>query len=575
MDVYIADDSCMTIQKRQAFESHCQNCHKCAREYEESKFIIAVVRKYWPIGENALVLMKKSNQTATSRMTVEQGWQDLARRCPDLAQLVKHRKRLRLFYRVSAVAACLVIGVLVWRTSSFYSAPESAAKHPAKQVALESKPSVRVELESKNGRHTIGAKQKIHSADELKTLVINGKHRLIMNTNTILTIEPLLENVNIGCLVKLDSGRIYAHVEHDGNPFVVDTARGDAVITGTTFDVKVTDDSTTLVVSEGTVQFGLEKGIVKVPAGRISEIIGQTAPSNPISCNVAALTAWATGYKAEPGLTEGESCFNTSEFQWLWPIERVSTGLGEIDYNCWLKKKRNWFRMEFPWIFQLQSALAREGVEVEYSELLIKSGDLWRFAYMKTRPGWFSVFSFDSLIKTASEYGFDRHWILKNVAAAKYALQKPLLPGNSLTVLNAFEQWNGCFENAQKLPAGLDYDTLYHLFYASTYLTETRSMIWFSVKSGKGSLTDNERAELMAMLQEEVNAAGTCRDNALYQPYKEKQLCEPDSRKENKWCQWGGIITRNIKVIMRIETKMAEYEVTKCDLRKEVGPMDK
>ena len=53
--------------------------------------------------------------------------------------------------------------------------------------------------------------------------------------------------------------------------------------------------------------------------------------------------------------------------------------LESVDYEQWVEQKREWFKQQFPWIFQLKDALAKEGVEVDYAELLIKTGDIWQF----------------------------------------------------------------------------------------------------------------------------------------------------------------------------------------------------
>ena len=300
-----------------------------------------------------------------------------------------------------------------------------------------------------------------------------------------------------------------------------------------------------------------------VTAGQISEIIRQSAPSRPISCDIAELTAWATGYKAKPELAEDKSRSDIVELLTLWPNDKELPGLEEVDYGYWVKQKRDWFRLQFPQVFQLQHALAKEGIEVEWPELLIRSGDLWQFIYIQGQPDRFSILSFDSLLKTGSDYGFDKQWLLENVTAAKYALEKPALLENSLTVLNAFEQWNNSFENAQKSSNGVNYDDQYCLFHASTYLTETRSLIWFAVRDGQYDLTDKERAEVLDLLQREVTAANRCQENALHQPSTKKQLCDPEICKENNWYKWADVITEDIKAITSVEEKIAEYDLDK------------
>ena len=563
-----------TDEEKHSFEAHLIVCQACAEEYEETKRLMSFVKKHWgPISTETQQLLEhagykvvEQNHVSTHHkrpMTVEEGWQDLCKHYPDLAESTKKPKSLQLFLRMGAVAACLVIGVLTWMAFSIYSESKIVPESVTKRVVLAPNHSIRIELVSENGIIPILANQQITCDDEFKTLILNGKHRMMMNVNTILTVKPFLENSNIGCLVKLASGRIYTHVEHDGNPFIVETAHGQAVITGTTFDVKATENSTTLVVSEGTVQFESEDGVVNVSASQTSEIVGQSAPTNPISCDATELTAWATGYTHEPALVQAESNTDISWISWPWPFEREPTALEEINYDHWTKENRDWFKHQFPQVFQFQSALAKEGIEVDYPQLLIDSGDLWQFAYTKTTTDRFSVVSFNSLFKTASDYGFDKQWLLEKVPLAKYANENQILSKNSLTVLAAFEKWNSSFEDAKKSWEALGFDTQNQLFHASIYLANTRSLIWFAVNDGKYDLTDKEYTEVLALLQSQVNAASICQDNVLYQSFKNKQACDLEVCRQDKWYQWVDIITKNIKAIASAEEKIAEYKIDK------------
>ena len=520
MALYMENDPGLTEQRRRAFEKHLENCSKCAKEYQESKYIIELVKQYWEVSEDTLELIEKAGQSYKPKITVEEGWKDLCRRCPDLAESTEKPKSLQLFLRIGAVAACLVIGISTWMVFSNYSKPHVLLPNSSSQhVASVPKPSVKVELATNTGNIPIPSDQQITSAGQLKTLLINGKHRMMINTNTSLSIEPLVKNSNIGCLIKLASGRIYAHVQHDGNPFVVDTAYGEAVITGTTFDIKATDTDTTLVVSEGTVQFKSGDDVVNVAAGQTSKIVGQSAPSIPLSCNTAELTAWATGYKPGPALAQAKS--NSDLWEIPTSLRRDPIVLEETDYERWVEWERNWFKQEFPGIFQLKKALAKEGIEVDYPELLIESGDVWQFACLDVRPARFSVIDPNSLLKTASNYGFDKLWLLENVPVAKYALEKPVLSENSFTGLAAFVRWLEYLDETNKLKP----PTPIYSHHASKYLAKTRSLIWFAVRDGQYDLTDQERIEILGLLQEEVTTACKCQNEVLYPPDEQKPSC--------------------------------------------------
>jgi len=521
MALHIANDPDMPEKRHLAFERHLENCPKCTKEYKESKFIIELVKQHWKVSEETLELIEKAGRNYKPKMTVEEGWQDLCQRCPDLAESSKP-KSIQLFLHISAAAACLVIGVLTWLVFSNYSKQQIPPQNSSpEQVVSALKPSVKVELVTNTGNVLISSGQQVTSAGQLKTLLINGKHRMMMNINTVLAVEPLIEKSNIGCLVKLASGQIYTHVQHDGNPFVVDTSNGKAVITGTTFDVKATDVSTTLVVSEGTVRFESEKSIVKVAAGQISEITSKSAPSIPLSCNSTELTAWATGYKAGAALAKTE--LNPDPWDLPLSFGEKPIVLAETDYKQWVEQKREWFKKDFPWIFELKDALAKEGIKADYPELLIKSGDVWQFVCLQKSPAKFSVPDFESLLKVASSYGFDKEWLLKNVLTAKTVQNKSLLLQNP-TGLAALEQ-------LLKYVNGTE-DTPYYLYPsdACKYLAETRSLIWFAINAGKFNLTDNQRIEVLDLLQQEITAAYKCQNEVLYPPDEQKLSCSENKK---------------------------------------------
>lgn len=221
-------------------EDHLRNCQTCRNKYESCKETISIERHMAIL---AKILSPQEKKKAAEKEEIELSWKRTEARLDKLKVQERKEKRSQSHKLLFPIAAAsLIIGIV---GLIFPSKPEIVPR-----------PSVKIELVSKNGRIPIPANQRIASTDELQTLIIiNDKHHLTMNTNTVLVVEPLVIHSNIGCLVKLDSGQIYTHVQHDRNPFVVDTVHGKAIITGTIFDVKVTDDNTILVVCEGTVQF--------------------------------------------------------------------------------------------------------------------------------------------------------------------------------------------------------------------------------------------------------------------------------------------------------------------------------
>jgi ferric-dicitrate binding protein FerR (iron transport regulator) len=552
----------MTMDECRAVKNHLQSCSRCANVYKENSFVVNLLQSQKDCFIEKGVLSRIDPEVDDIEPTIEESFkelQDKLQRTKARIRRNKRNRRLKVVLKSStAVAACLVIGVLTWMVFQNYSTPQVFPQDTiSRQVAMVLKPDVKVELVIPSGNIVIGANQKIAADKELKTLLINDKHQMIMNSGTSLSIEPLITNSQLGCLVRLKKGEIYTHVEHDGNPFIVQTNNGKAVITGTTFNIKADNQEMELVVTEGTIKFENKNGSVNVKAGQKSMLTANAKPQLPVRCDTELLTAWATGYEPNAELAVAKALIsNESDLEWPWPVEREQIVLNEIDYDCWAKEKQDWFISEFPWIFQLQNALVKEGIEIDYLKLLIQSGDIWQFSYAKIQPSHFSALSSNSLLKAVSNYGLDKQWLLNNVTATKYVLEKPILSQNVPNVIKAFEEWYRIFENLKQSSNGVDYDILEHLFRASVYLANTRSLIWFAVKDGNYILTDKERSEILILLQQQVNAAIACQENVLYQPSKEKQLCDSKLKTQDKWYQWASVISKNMEEIINIEKKL-------------------
>jgi ferric-dicitrate binding protein FerR (iron transport regulator) len=549
MDLYLSSDSNLTTQQRHAFEAHVQKCSKCAHKYQEKKWIIDLVRKYWSVSKDTLSLIERAKQSSRRPMTIEEGWTNINQRITT----INRQERIRRTNSWGmAVAACLLVGACIWFAYSINSKPELSPNTAVKQVASV-KHSIRVELVTESGNRLLAARQEIStSKGKLKKLIINGKHQLIMNTDTILSVEPLASNEHVGCMVRLASGEIFSHVEHDGNSFVVSTPHGQAIITGTAFDIKVTDAQTSLIVSQGSVKLGSESGYVDVTTGHLSKIRSDSIPTKPQICNVAGLTSWAMPAQIDLNLAKAVPEWDSYDFKEIYNSTLVSPpDLESIDYSTWIKENQDWFKQAFPWIFQLKEALAKEGVEADYPELLIKTGDIWQFVCLEVSPARFSVINPDSLLKTASDYGFDKQWLLENIPAAKSALEKLVLSENSFTGLKAFERWLEYLDKTK----GLTPPTPIYSFHASKYLANTRSLIWFAVRNGKYDLTDQERVEILGLLQEEVTAACKCQNDELYPIDEQKTpFCNEDTYQYPV-----GTIIKNIEIMKAIEKQLLEY----------------
>ncbi len=534
---------------------HLFSCQACSQEYKAIKETIEFIDEHKALFAEAFETIDRKR--AAEREKIKRNWQGIQAKLAKIEAQEKQAKLHRTLWKVTAAAACFVIGISVWLT---LSNSKTLEKPIMQQLTVAPAPSMKIELLSDTGNIAVPAGTQIKTtATELKTLIINGKHRMVLNSDTALSIDPLLNNERAGCMVKLASGEIFAYVEHNGNPFVVSTTHGKAIITGTTFDVKVTDTITTLVVSEGTVQFESEQGTVEVAPGQISEIVAQSAPTRPVSCDTTELTAWVTGYEIKTVLAKIQSSSDAYDLTDLWlsamsgPID-----LEAIDYKDWIEKKRDWFMREFPWILQLQDALKKERIEVDYPELLIRSGDVWQFVYPQVSPNQIPILNLDSLLKTASQYGFNEQWLLEDIPAAKSAFGSPVAVKKRFTGLKAFEEWAGCFEKAQKTPKELNGGLLLYSLHASVYLANTRTLVWFTIKNGQYTFTAEDEAGALEVLLSEVNTTNELTNKTIRLLWRSHQGQPCD-----KYPQLLDDVIEDIREIMRIEKRIAEYESRK------------
>jgi len=552
----------ISSEEKMAFNVHVIVCPACSKEYAETKKLMSSVKQHWgSISTETRQLLEKSGykvlEQKTDRdqpMTIKDGWKDLCRRCPDLAENTQKPRSFQFFLRIGAVAACLVIGVLTWMVFQNYSKPKVLPQDTiSQQVATVPKPSVRVELVKPSGNTTINTDQAIVTGNELKTLLINGKHRMVMNVRTSLSIEPFTSKAQLGCLVKLTNGEIYAHVQHDGNPFIVATnGGGKAVITGTVFNIKADNQQMELVVTEGTVRFENENGSVNVKAGQKSMLTANSKPTLPALCDVKMLTAWATGYKFKSILASNKSLEQVFE---LPSPDGWILKLGRIDYESWVREKRNWFKREFPEIFELKDCLNKEGVETDYPKLLVISGYIWQFNYPDDTQGRIATFDTRSLEKIAAIYGYDKSWLEKHISRT-FLSQADHKTSQSQINISVFENWLKAVSNKSEL----DNKTVISSWHAAVYLIETRSLIWFAVKNGAYSLTEQQQVNILDTIQRQVDAACASEGliRKLYKTDPPAQLCS-----QLEYQQLIDKLGENIESMALFEKEIAEYEICK------------
>jgi ferric-dicitrate binding protein FerR (iron transport regulator) len=551
---YVEGDPSLTVGVREAFEAHLLKCRQCGAEYQEARRIIAFMDENKAAFAEALDAVEVEEQ-----VDVERSWGRLEAKIKGIEAEKENRKQIklsRLLWKVSAAAACLVIGFSAWVMLVNSRTIESPVPQQYTAVPVAA---IRIEMLSDSGNIVIPAGAQIRTAaDELRTVLVNGMHRIAVNVDTTLSIVPLTENNQIGCLVNLNVGEIFAHVQHDGKPFVVGTPHGKAVITGTTFDVKASNDATVLVVGEGLVRFESENGGVEVPAGHVSEIVAHSAPTAPVSCDAVKITAWAASRQIKTTLAQLRTTSDTYDVTDLWatagsgPID-----LEAIDYRDWVEEERDWFKREFPWIFQLKDALAQENTKDDYPQLLIQSGDIWQFVYPPASPSRVPILNRDSLIKAAARYGFGKQWLVKNVPGARSAIASCGGAKEKFIGLEAFEKWASRLKGDRQSLRELDSEVLLYSLHAGTYLANTKTLLWLSVKNGKLAFRRRDKAKILALVRAEVDAANDLTGEIIRLVWASRsQPCE------HYW-ELADKIIEDITLITRIEKKIAECETGK------------
>ena len=444
-------ESWLKPRDRTALEAHLAICGTCRQEFEETRRAIEFFRKYRQIAEDTQPLKGEPNLNEPEQKTL------------------KVFGYTRIVVKVASVAAVIVICLgmgLVFLTNRDAQKQELAQPSSTQVQAIV--PEITI---TENGVAVSASRLQTTDATNIREFLINNKHRLVMNRDTTLSVGVLAKNERLGCLIKLRSGEILAHVVHDGNPFEVRSRHGNAVITGTTFDMKVADHETALVVVEGSVRFESDKGTVHVLPGRFSQIRGISAPLEPKYCNVQIATAWAR-------LPTGKTPIVDYDVRHSAYLEKLEVPLAlpvnhEADnYTRWVEENAEWFRREFPQIFQAMDVLRTDGVEVDYPTLLKQSGLLSKFEWPPASK--YRVISHctqEGSLKLASIYGYhDAQWLNDN------RLKATPLNSKCLSSIKALEQWQNQINGYQMSKRGIPATVLLSSFHASVYLSNMRTL---------------------------------------------------------------------------------------------------
>lgn len=501
---HIMGDLDTPVQYHQV-ELHLASCPSCARDYRRYGRTIRYLQAHRVELEEAFALLEAGR-------SLEGHAAARSMKCP-----VRDRRNTAVY----AIAASLILAVLgwlaygIWRSRSTPRQAVPVVQTQMSPMSMDVSPApVRIVLHGPEADVSVRPGQRVDSGPVRQELVINGRHRLVLNEATSLVVRALAGPTQTGCLITLSAGEILAEVKHDGNLFVVETVHGVATVVGTVFDIKVTEADMTLIVAEGSVRFEGTGDSVDVQAGQVSRIKTRATPSEPVPCNSMAQTAWARQSNAEGSPMDAHVLFQSRASGEL-PLLGLSSGdaseLMKIDCESWIQKQQPWFRQQFPELFRLRNALADDGIEVGYPDLLLQSEAVWTFTYRPINQQRVSAITDDVIIRAANHYGVDRAWLAK----------RGLLNGasshevRSSTRAGAFTSWRQEWIGALESGDRIDEEVLLASAHASVYVLNTRTLLWLLVERECDTPSGMSRTAFRARLEGEIEAASVCLRNVI------------------------------------------------------------
>ena len=181
--------------------------------------------------------------------------------------------------------------------------------------------------------------------------------------------------------------------------------------------------------------------------------------------------------------------------------------LAAINYDEWIEEKREWFKGQFPWIFELQSALAKKGIGVAYSDLLIRSGDIWQIVYPHRFYRQIAVVQKDGLAKVANTYQLDGKWLDRIISQAARSLD---LPSSQVFFgEDALNQWHTLASELERGCGSTNTPIVLweYSMVASQYLENTRTFVWLCIQNGTFSVASNQKEALLDLLEQQISSA--------------------------------------------------------------------
>jgi len=317
------------------------------------------------------------------------------------------------------------------------------------------------------GFQTLAMGEPVVATDEVIELRLGGRHRVLLNRGAKLIVEadsiaqstPAGEN--LAWRLDLAVGELYAEVV-PGSRFAVTTPNALATITGTKFNLRATAEASDLTLVEGSIDFASRGGgneAVDVRAGYSSQVLDDARPTTPVPAAVARSVAWTNETKTSGHAVSDGQAYRLARIE----LDQLA-GLDALrdeallpvlpDYRTWSYERfrdemRPWFAEQFPWAMVLEKALNEEhGIEADYLDVLVISGDVWQFRWPVGEGQRIPVFRLVSADRLVEWYGLEIGSLSIEAGGASqiHGALATDLPTEAVYA-EAFERWRrGCDE---------------------------------------------------------------------------------------------------------------------------------
>lgn len=222
----------------------------------------------------------------------------------------KHPSRVReRFVRLLPVAAAVLILFMAAVMNKNWPAASIAAETLG--IVSYSQNGVSRIREASTERENAGVKTFVMPGDRYETAENSELMLLLLGPTKIRIAENTRVLVHDDRKISLEKGRIFLDVAKDKRLFKVLTPTGEITVFGTSFDVHVESDRTTVVVEEGKVQLVHAQdervfGIIK--PGQAASVEAEASSFQAYAINVQQTTAWARHIVADD---EAEAIFTS------------------------------------------------------------------------------------------------------------------------------------------------------------------------------------------------------------------------------------------------------------------------